>query len=250
VNKQTNSLVEDFQHFFDVEYVTTQEQIDEALGIRYRVYCEEFGYEPKERFPDRKESDQFDKKSLHCLVIHKSSRLPAGCVRLVLTNDTSDIDPLPFEEHCAGSLDQEFIRSFKEPRTTVGEISRLAVDTAFRRRFGDEATRFGSIETLNFSPQERRTFPLIAVAAYLATMALGELNGRSNGFAMMEPFLPRLMKRTGIVFKKVGEDIDYHGLRAPYFITLGTALTGMNRDMRSLYDAIYLNMKEAHQAIA
>ena len=52
MNNQSNSLVEDFQRFFDVEYVTTKEQKSAALGIRYRVYCEEFGYEPKEHFPD------------------------------------------------------------------------------------------------------------------------------------------------------------------------------------------------------
>ena len=124
------------------------------------------------------------------------------------------------------------------------------MDTAFRRRVGDEASRFGSIETFDFSPKERRTFPLIAVAAYLAATALTIMTDRTNVFAMMEPFLPRLMKRTGIVFEKVGQDIDYHGLRAPYFITTQAALEGMNRDMRSLYDAIFLSISQSYQANA
>ena len=81
MNKQTHSLVDDFQKFFDVEFVASKEQRDEALSIRYRVYCEEFGYESKGQFPDKKESDEYDQQSLHCLIKHKSSNLAAGCVR-------------------------------------------------------------------------------------------------------------------------------------------------------------------------
>jgi len=62
--------------------------------------------------------------------------------------------------------------------------------------------------------------------------------GRTSVFAMMEPFLPKLMARSGINFQRAGEDVDYHGLRAPYFIRTEWALDDMLVDLRELYDAI------------
>jgi len=56
---------------------------------------------------------------------------------------------------------------------------------------------------------------------------------------MMEPFLPRLLRRSGVVVSRVGEDIDYHGMRAPYFITTQDAVQGMPPELRELYDAIH-----------
>ena len=137
-------------------------------------------------------------------------------------NDNTDI--LPFEEVCSESLDDEFIRGLNLGRKTVCEISRLAVGGAFRRRAGEARTRFGDVDALDCTHQERRTFDLIAVAGFLAATALSDLACRTNVFAIMEPFLPRLLKRSGIIFQKVGGDIEYHGVRAPYFIRTQSAL--------------------------
>ena len=92
---------------------------------------------------------------------------------------------------------------------------------------------------MDLSTQEKRTFPLIAVSCYLAAIAMSDLSGRNNGFAMMEPFLPKLLARSGINFTRVGKDIDYHGLRAPYFLTTAAATRDMVPELKELYDAIH-----------
>ena len=56
---------------------------------------------------------------------------------------------------------------------------------------------------------------------------------------MMEPFLPRLLRRSGIIFQKAGEDIEYHGVRAPCFIRTQSALDKMRPDLKELYETIY-----------
>ena len=94
------------------------------------------------------------------------------------------------------------------------------------------------MEELDFSPQERRTLPIIAVSAYLAATAITDHSGHTNVFAMMEPFLPRLMSRSGINFQRAGKDIEYHGTRAPYFITTQSALETMNEHLSELYQLI------------
>jgi N-acyl amino acid synthase of PEP-CTERM/exosortase system len=238
-------LSENFLSFFDVEFVTSEAQLREVYGIRYRVYCEEFGYESAEAFPDQQEKDEYDSTSLHALIRHKSSGLPAACVRMVSTEGTPESSPLPFEKNCSETLDNEFIDGLSLDRSTVCEISRLAVDTQFRRRPGEGETRYGVVEGLDCSLQERRTFSLIAVTCFLASTALTDLSGRRNVFAMMEPFLPRLLKRSGIEFTRIGEDIDYHGIRAPYFVKTESAIENMRPDLRELYGAVYATIQRS-----
>ncbi|MBE0470269.1 MAG: PEP-CTERM/exosortase system-associated acyltransferase [Methyloprofundus sp.] len=234
-----NTLIEDFTRYFRIEFVATDKQTKEAFGVRYRVYCQEFEYEATDVFPDKLERDEFDEQSFHCLIIHKDTARTAGCVRLVPVNENKENGLLPFEKFCKKSLDTELIAELHLPRETECEISRLAVDGAFRRRPGDAATRFGEIESIDCTKQEQRTFSLIAVSAFLAATALTELTHKTNVFAMMEPFLPRLLKRSGICFERVGSDMDYHGIRAPYFIKTQSALDNMRPDLKELYDWVY-----------
>lgn len=240
-------LSENFLSYFDITFAATQAQKKEVYGVRYSVYCEEFGYEPADLFPDDEETDSFDETSLHALVIHKASGIPAGCVRLVSTVGSDEADLLPFESNCADSLDQEFLSSLDLDRSSVCEISRLAVDGAFRRRSGERVTRFGEVEGLDCSQQERRTFSLIAVACFLAATALTDIANKTNVFAMMEPFLPRLLKRSGIAFERAGEDVDYHGTRAPYFITTQSALENMRPDLKELYLEIHTRITQSYR---
>jgi len=209
------------------------------------VYCDEFGYESIDKFPNEEEKDEFDSFSLHCLIMHKSSGLPAGCVRLVPAIDNQNKAVLlPLEVHCDDSLDHEYIDSLNLDRQTVCEISRLAIDCLFRRRTGEELTRFGEVSGLDCTKQEQRTFSLIAIAAFLAATALTDISHKTNVFAMMEPFLPRMMKRSGIHFIKSGTDMDYKGIRAPYFIQTQSALENMSDDLKELYIWIYKQIGE------
>ena len=239
------SLARNFQDFFTVKIARTAKEKSKVYGVRYRVYCDEFGYESAEKFPEQEEKDEFDDFSLHCLIMHKSSGLPAGCVRLVPAFDSQNKAVLlPLEAHCSDSLDHEYIDGLNLDRQTVCEISRLAIDCLFRRRTGEELTRFGEIHGLDCTKQEQRTFSLIAIAAFLAATALTDISGKTNVFAMMEPFLPRMMGRSGINFIKSGVDMDYRGIRAPYFIQTQSALDNMHEDLKELYSWIYKQIEE------
>jgi len=56
------------------------------------------------------------------------------------------------------------------------------------------------------------------------------------------------MKRSGILFQRVGKDIDYHGIRAPYFITAQSAVDNMRPELLELYQWIYQQIKVSYQA--
>jgi N-acyl amino acid synthase of PEP-CTERM/exosortase system len=238
------SSVGDFSRFFRIVRADTPELRDDAYRIRYRVYCEEFGYEPAERFPDQREHDHYDGTASHALVVHRPSGSPASCVRLVPAVAEGIDRPLPFEHNCAHCIDRQQIERLALARDSVCEISRLAVDPSFRRRRGEQQTRFGNPDQLDLSATEIRALPLIAVSAYLAATAMTDLSGRRNVFAMMEPFLPRLLSRVGIHFTQVGEAIEYHGLRAPYFIRTEAALESMAPRLRGLYAEIHRQLAD------
>jgi N-acyl amino acid synthase of PEP-CTERM/exosortase system len=235
MEKTKTTLLEDFQEYFELDLATDSALMEKVFRIRYRVYCEEFGYEPAEAFPSEQECDQFDDYSIHCLITHKSSQTPAGCLRLVKAGDQA---LMPMEKYCAPCVDHQFIDALGVSRDTMCEFSRLAVDGAFRRRAGEHVSRFGEFTAMDCSQRERRTFSLIAVSTFIAGFAVSELLGRTNCFAMMEPFLPRLLQRSGIFVRPAGTEIDYHGIRAPYFITTADAVNGMPDELRALYDLI------------
>ncbi len=235
MDKNNASLVEDFQKYFTLELATTPSQLADVYKIRYRVYCEEFNYEPLDAFPDRMESDEFDTSSRHCLVSHKASGMPAGCARLVLAGEQQ---LMPMEKFCLDAIDKEKIRAFDGKRHTMCEFSRLGVDGAFRRRMGERESRFGEISALDCSKREQRTFSLIAVATILSALALSEIIGRPHCFAMMEPFLPRLLKRSGLVVHPAGREIEYHGARSPYYFDTREIITGMADELQEFYAVI------------
>ena len=170
---QQATIVANFQRYFDVEFAVSPRQKAAVYGVRYNVYCEEQQYESADRFPNRQERDEFDEKSLHVLITHKSSGIHAGCVRLVSTGGRRETDILPLEKHCPDSVAPDFFRAQELQRENICEISRLAVDRRFRRRPGapDPQSNDAQEGALTFSEDEVRTFPLIATAGFLAATA-------------------------------------------------------------------------------
>ena len=75
------TLAEKFLTYFDVSFAATEAQRHDVLGIRYSVYCDEFGYEPAHLYPDHQERDEFDVNAVHALITHKTTATPATKTR-------------------------------------------------------------------------------------------------------------------------------------------------------------------------
>jgi len=227
-----------FHEYFKAVPATNDRLKNEVFRIRYEVYCEELGYEDTNQFPDGLEHDSYDPHSLHCLLWHKSSEQFAGCVRLAKTSPSLNNQKLPFEITCGDKVDQSIVNINQLPNESYGEISRLAVRSAFRKRAGEKNTPFGVIPDAGPEIEERRSFPLIAFGLYLAAAASGLNSGLERAFAMMEPRLARRLRIFGINFEQIGEAIDHRGLRAPYQITEEGLYRRMPEDLKLLLDDI------------
>lgn len=229
-----------FDRHFRFALATTEADRRKVFALRYQVYCREFRYEKEEDCPGGIETDHFDGQSLHCLLEHRESGRPAGCVRMVLPimDSSGSLDSLPMERHCAESLEHRDLHPGLLPRQSVCEVSRLAVPEMFRRRSGEGRTQAGNTDGPVFAPEVVRTFPLIGMSLFLAATAMVGLASRHHVFAMMEPRLARLLSLSGFRFVRVGAFMDYHGHRAAYYIDQTQAVSDMQASLRGLYTSI------------
>lgn len=231
-------LLEALQLYFRIVIADTPDLMEQIHRIRYEVFCKEFHFEREEDCPGGLEKDEYDGQSIHCLVIHKATQLPAGCVRLVNTLKDDLLAPLPIEKYCGASLYQGPQHPSRLPRESMCEISRLAVSPDFRRRKGESQSPLGNIEELKFDAEEIRLFPLISFAVFIAILSLAVITKRQNGYAVMEPWLAQHLKLIGFSFEQIGEPTEYHGTRVAFHYTLERALRDRDQEpmLRDIFD--------------
>lgn len=212
-----------FDSDFEVFFADTPESKQIHYNLRYQVYCDEMGFEDKDQYPDQLEFDEWDDKSVHFLVRHKSSGHWLGGLRLVFQNDGL----FPFEEW---SLPYQKIA--RSERQFAVEISRLCIVKEARRfnskRFAPyglpEEEAFeenGKVKSLfNFKNQSRSLmWGLIRAAGlYSARHDIG------NWYFVVAPALACFLVKGGLDLKQIGEPCNHRGLRIPYRLTVENVL--------------------------
>lgn len=232
-------LVSPYREYFKLVAADTDALKAEVYRIRYEVYCNELGWENSKSFPEGREHDTFDQESKHCILLHRGSNSYAGCVRLVTASSDSNSPAIPLQAHCSEALDPTLLDIDRLTRQTFGEISRLAILSQFRRRPSEHETPDGvGKELFEIKQSERRRFPHIALGLYLGAASIGLGSGLNSVFAMMAPSLARHLRLVGIRFQQVGKVIDYHGPRAPFFITREGLLDNLRPELRELLEVI------------
>ncbi|MCP4407504.1 MAG: PEP-CTERM/exosortase system-associated acyltransferase [Gammaproteobacteria bacterium] len=231
-------IISSYKQYFNVTYATTKEQRMHAYHIRYQVYCKEFKYEREESCPDQLEQDEYDDQSFHCLLIHKPSETVAGCVRLIKPSPKGEISGLPFEHCCLEAVDKQKMDVSRLERSSFGEISRLAVLPAFRRRKADGKSPISIPDRQKLIASGRDAFPLISIILSLGILSMLLNSGLKYGFAMMEPRLTRMLRRYGIIFSQIGDVVNYHGMRGPFVIDREVILLNLSPELHELMGAI------------
>lgn len=208
----------------------------QVYQLRYQVYCEELHFEDIN--PDHIEQDEFDVRSIHCFIRHLSSDALAGTLRLITTRGDDEL--LPMEKFCPHAITNEQFKPRNFLPHQICELSRLAVPLAFRKRQVDQFTggATGAINEQAFSIQELRFFPYIAISLYMSAIAMCYKTRRVHIFVMMEPRLARSLKFVGIRFTQIGDPIEYHGRRAPFYIDVREVRKTLSTGYRKLLNMI------------
>jgi N-acyl amino acid synthase of PEP-CTERM/exosortase system len=235
------SLVSNFSTYFNPLYAATRYQRRFSYTIRYQVYTEELGWEPRnERHLER---DACDDYAHHCLLEHNRTGDIAGCVRLVIPPATNTKARLPYQLHDIESLNSEKLDFLTKGR--VGEISRLAVPSHFRRRANEKGKPFvlGNHHTTTFTKEDRRNFPNISIGLYLSAIAMVDICHLDLVLVVMEPRLRRHLKRYGLHFRQISTPFELKGERALYLLPREALTCDMNPQIRALYDYILDEIK-------
>jgi N-acyl amino acid synthase of PEP-CTERM/exosortase system len=240
-NDESRSLASLFGEYFRVRFAGSRKLKKAVYRIRYQVYCDELHWEPENT--EGLERDDFDRHSLHCLLEHRRTGEFAGCIRLIRATEQ---DLLPFERFCREAIDPAILDPASLTRSHFGEISRLAVPAAFRKRLSEQGKPYvlGQPRSESvFSPMERRQFPHIAIGMYLASLALVELLDHEYVFVMMEPRLKKHLRMIGIHFDAGGEPIDYHGIRGLFYLHRDNISRHFPPELKELYALIYSSLQ-------
>lgn len=236
VDHDAKGIAEHFTQFLEPQVANNDTLRAEVFKIRHNVYCEELGFEQVKS--DGMERDEFDDQSLFSLIRHKPSDNYTSCVRMVTSR--SDDELLPIEKFCLDSIHDKELSPVNFPREQISEISRLAVKAQFRRRKTDQfkGSAIGAISEESYSETELRCFPFIAIGLYMVAATLAIESGIQHVYVMMEPRLARSMRFVGIKFHQLGPAIDYHGVRAPYYINPEIFLSNLSPGFKRLYQSI------------
>ncbi|ESQ11161.1 MAG TPA: PEP-CTERM/exosortase system-associated acyltransferase [Chromatiaceae bacterium] len=211
--------------------------LDEALGLRFQVYCIEHAYEEPSEFPDQKETDIYDRRSHHSLLIHRPTGLAAGTVRLIRPNPSNPMGSLPIETLCE---QPELYDESLLPRETIAEVSRFAVSKAFRRRLEDAPTPTGVGPDWREpeKKEELRRVPHLSLGLVQAMVCTSAQEGLTHWVAEMEPALLRMYSRLGVHWTKLGQMIEFHGKRQPCYTKLDEMLQRAKRERADIWELI------------
>jgi len=239
------TISQGYRRFFKVVPALTDELRAENYRIRHEVYCRELGFEQARA--DGLEADQFDERSLHCLVQSVSSGQYAGCARLVLVDPGKPQAPLPVEITCAATIDRSIIDSMAPDRSRIAEFSRLAVVGNYRRRQGEQDKPISFSEE-DFGTATRPRQPYLALAVYMGLIALARHYGITTLFALTEHKLAMNLVRLGVNLRQIGEGVEHRGIRIPWIMSVDEIIEGMNFLARALFEVISREVGEGIRA--
>ena len=234
-------LLDVFNRYFEIVNADTESLRDEVYRLRYQVYCIENQFEDINQFPDEKEVDAYDARSVHALIRHRESGIYAATVRLVLHDLRNEAAVFPVEKHCQAAFSSIGLDNSNLPRQQVAEISRFAVSKHFKRRVGEANTIAGvgpSPEAYVSENKGVRLLPHITLGLFAAVMKLSMANNIDYWYAVMEPSLLRLLTRFGIHFGKIGGLIDYHGKRQPCFASVRHLVQSMSEERKDVWNLV------------
>ncbi|PMR74439.1 PEP-CTERM/exosortase system-associated acyltransferase [Billgrantia endophytica] len=237
---QADIRLREFAEQFTFKIASDKASRYRAYSLRHKVFRQELNYALGDNREVPFENDIHDRHAILCLLNHTPSGVDAGCLRVVVIpgNAAAPLDQLPLERSCGHSLDHPELHPSKFNRSSICEVSRLAVHPAFRRSH-DSVIGLNEQDSQQLSGHEIKPYaPLVGLSLFLAATAIVGLADRQNVFAMMEPRFSRLLKMSGLGFRQVGRVIDYCGPRAAYYIDQHQAERDLHDALRPLYQHI------------
>jgi len=204
-----------FDDHFEVILADTPESQSIHYQLRYRVYCDEMGYEDKTRFADYRERDQWDEHSTHFLVRHRQSGAYLGALRLINPNRQRFpfLDKTrPYQKLNSGQL-----------KNSV-EISRLCVVKEARRLMPGNLGEHSSGSNIRDLSAYRSLTRSLMWGLYRGALDYSKDHGINTWYIFVAPSLAHVIKKEGFEMRQIGTPCEFHGLRTPYALSVDEIL--------------------------
>jgi len=211
-----------FDKYFEVFLADTNEAKQIHFNIRFKVYCEEMGFENKEKFPTEQETDHWDNNATHFLVRLRHTQEWIGAVRLVKHIGKS----LPLETHCAVT----------EPTSKINsvELSRLCLVKEIRKPFFDNP--YGISENrpeqaestdnnVNLFFSHNNVKQSIIWGLFRAASLYSAENNIKKWYFLTTKALARIITRKGFQMISAGKPCEHRGKRFPYKMDVNDILS-------------------------
>lgn len=225
-----------FKKYFEILPATDDATRNLVFGVRHEVYCEDLHFEPER--PDRREIDDYDAQSLHCLLRTSTApHAPVGCVRIVLCDPAAPDKPLPFERTCSHTLDRGIVDPARLPRGRIAEVSRLAVRASYRRRRGEDREPV-SVHDEDFGTKEKPRFPYVPISLYMGAIALAHRNDIDTLFVLTEPRLANHFAKLGVDIRQIGSAVEHRGARIPSMLDVNSVIKNMRFILRPIWRVV------------
>lgn len=221
-----------FEDFYAPVIAINENLKHDAFRLRHDVYCREKKFEPEQE--NQLEFDQYDTYACHGLLRDNTTGNYAGTVRII-TPTTSD-ETLPIEDACSDAMSSATLKPSNFMREEICEISRLAVPVQYRQ---------GSTKGDRQPDVESEARKMVPTGLYLMGASLAMAVGRQHAFVMMEPRLARAMGIIGVKFQQIGDVIDYHGMRAPFYINSEMLISRIRPAFQSMFARINQSVMNA-----
>ena len=210
------------EHIKRIKFVEVNSEFlkEEIYRLRYDVYVSEFGFEKKEDHPSGLEKDIYDSHSVELAAIEQidaKTQNVIGTIRLVLHSEHG----FPIENAVPIDLAKK-----KPPIEKIAEISRLTISKDYRRRQGDglygvksylKASEAEILSNSDIPPNIKvRIQPYLVLGLFKEMYQVSKKLGITHWYMITEKKLWYALKRFDLIFRQIGEPVNYHGLRIPY----------------------------------
>ncbi len=206
-----------FDSCFEVFLADTPESKLIHYNLRYQVYCDEMGFEDKDKFPDQMEIDDWDSQSAHFMVRHTHTGQWLGALRLVSQVSSA----FPFETKCVPTTPitpDQYQHSMELSRLCVLREARRFAPRSFAEQASDETSNIRYLSTLR---NQNRS---IMWGLIRAAVVYSSQNDITQMYFLVAPALALAVKKEGFAMRQVAEACDHRGQRIPYSLDVADVL--------------------------
>jgi N-acyl amino acid synthase of PEP-CTERM/exosortase system len=204
-----------FDDYFEVFLADTEAGKKEHYNLRYKVYCEEKGFEDKNAFPAGMEVDEWDDQATHFIVRLKHTKQWVGAMRLVHKTEKA----LPIEGHST-------IEGMQKNDQYVSEVSRLCLLKQIRNpAFENSNDELKESDKIKLFFSHSRINRSVIWGLLRAATVYSKQNKIKDWYFFTSKALARVISKSGFIMNRVGEASYHNGERFPFRMRIADLLS-------------------------